>query len=61
MGIGKKCIIEGAILDKNVRIGNGVVIQNRKKIQEAEGDNYYIRDGIVIIPRFAAIPDGVEI
>ena len=61
MGIGKKCTIQGAILDKNVRIGNGVVIQNRKKIQEADGENFYIREGIVIIPRDARIPDGTEI
>lgn len=61
LGIGKKCTIQGAILDKNVHIGNGVVIQNRKKIQEADGENFYIREGIVIIPRDARIPDGTEI
>ena len=61
LGIGHNCLIENAIIDKNARIGNNVVIRNRKKIQEADGKNYYIRDGIVIIPRGARIPDGTEI
>lgn len=61
LGIGKHCLIENAILDKNVRIGNGVVIQNRGNIQSADGANYTIRDGIVIIPRGAEIPDGTKI
>jgi glucose-1-phosphate adenylyltransferase len=61
LGIGKDCAIQGAILDKNVRIGNGVEIRNRKKIKHADGENYYIRDGIVIIARGARIPDGTQI
>ncbi len=61
LGIGKNCVIQNAILDKNARIGNGVVIRNKKGLQEADGENYCIRDGIVIIPRGSRVPDGTEI
>ena len=53
--------IENAIIDKNVRIGNDGVIRNLKKLEEADGENYFIREGIVIIPRGARVPDGTEI
>lgn len=61
LGIGKDCVIQKAIIDKNVRIGNGVTIRNRKNLLEADGENYYIRDGIVIIPRGAKVADGTQI
>lgn len=61
LGIGKNCLIENAIIDKNVHIGDKVVIQNRKGIQEVDGENHCIRDGIVIIARGARIPDGTQI
>ncbi len=61
LGIGKNCRIQNCILDKNVRIGNNVTILNPDKIQEKDGDNYYIRDGIVIIPKNVHIPDGTQI
>ena len=61
LGIGKNCFIQNAIIDKNVRIGDNVVIENQKKIREEDGENYYIRDGIVIIARGAKIPDGTRI
>ena len=61
LGIGKNCSLQDAIIDKNARIGNNVVIQNKKKLQEADGNNYFIRDGVVIIPRGARIADGTQI
>ncbi len=61
LGIGKECVIENAIIDKNVRIGNEVMIRNKKNLTEADGPNYHIRDGIVIIPRGALVPDGTQI
>jgi len=60
-GIGANSYIEGAIIDKNVSIGEGCVIKNREGVQEAEEDRYYIRDGIVVIPKNTVIPDGTEI
>lgn len=61
LGIGKNCRIENCILDKNVSIGNNVTITNASKIEEKDGDNYHIREGIVIIPKGVSIPDGTTI
>jgi glucose-1-phosphate adenylyltransferase len=59
VGIGKNCVIDKAIIDKNACIGDGVVITPDGKPNEYDGPNYYIRDGIVIVPKNAVIPDGV--
>ena len=61
VGIGKNCKIRNCILDKNVRIGNGVTIANVRKVEEEDGENYHIRDGVVIIPKGVTIPDGTVI
>lgn len=61
MGVGRDCVINGAILDKNVRVGNKVVISPEGKSQDADGPGYYIRDGIVVIPKNSVIPDGTWI
>lgn len=61
LGIGPGCVIEGAILDKNARIGADVQIVNRRRVREYDGENYYIRDGIVVVPKNAQIPDGTVI
>ena len=61
LGIGDDCVLERVILDKNCRIGRGVQIVNRRQVQEEEGDNYVIRDGIVVIPNGAVVPDGTVI
>ncbi len=58
IGIGKNCVIEKAIIDKNARIGNGAVITPEGKPDNFDGPNYYIREGIVIVPKNAVIPDG---
>jgi len=57
IGIGENCIIKNTIIDKNARIGNNVQITNRDNIQMADGHNYYIREGIVVIPKNMTIPD----
>jgi glucose-1-phosphate adenylyltransferase len=62
VGIGRGCIIEGAIIDKNARIGGGVAIRAHAPDEDmVEGENYVIRDGIVVIPKNAVIPDGTII
>jgi glucose-1-phosphate adenylyltransferase len=60
-GIGDGSVIERAILDKDCRIGKNVRIVNRRNVQEEEGANYVIRDGIVVIPNEAVVPDGTVI
>jgi glucose-1-phosphate adenylyltransferase len=56
-GIGEESYVEGAIIDKNVQIGKRCIIKNRNNVEEAEEENYYIRDGIVVIPKNTIIPD----
>ena len=60
VGIGRNCLIQNAIIDKNARIGDNSVLVNRDGVDNYDGDNYYIRDGIVIVPKDATIlPDTV--
>jgi glucose-1-phosphate adenylyltransferase len=61
IGIGNHCTIINAIIDKDVRIGDNVSIINAHNLQERDSENYYIRDGIIIIPKNAWIPNGTVI
>jgi len=60
-GIGRNCRIERAIIDKNVHIGDNVVITPEGKPENMDGENFYIRDGICCIPKDAIIPSGTWI
>jgi len=61
VGIGAGCRIENAIIDKNARIGNNVVLSPKGKPENFDHPLYYIRDGIVIVPRGGTIPHGTVI
>src|SRR5208282_2020592 len=61
VGIGANCKIENAIIDKNARIGNNVTISPAGKPENVDHELYFIRDGIVIIPKGAIIPHGTVI
>lgn len=61
IGIGSNCRIENTIVDKNARIGNNVVISPNGKPENVDHPNYYIRDGIVIVPKNGLIPHGMVI
>jgi glucose-1-phosphate adenylyltransferase len=61
IGVGEDSVVAGAILDKNARIGRGVRILNEAAVQEKDGDGYYIREGIVLVPKNGVIPDGTVI
>lgn len=61
IGIGDGTIIDRAIVDKNARIGKNVTIRNTKGLKNFDGDNYFIRDGIVIVPKNAIIKPGTTI
>lgn len=62
VGIGSGSTIEGAIIDKNARIGHSVVVRPHPEVMDmVEEENYVIRDGIVIVPKNAIIPDGTII
>lgn len=61
IGIGRNCRIENTIIDKNARIGNDVVISPAGKPDKVDHPLYYIRDGIVIVPKNGIIPHGTVI
>ncbi len=61
IGIGEGSTVERAIIDKNARIGRQVVIKNPRDVKNLDSENYYIRDGIVIVPKNAVIPDNTKI
>jgi glucose-1-phosphate adenylyltransferase len=58
LGIGENSQIERAIIDKNARIGRNVRISNARGLREQDGGFYFIREGIVIVPKGAVVPDG---
>jgi len=59
LGIGERCFIAGAVLDRDVRIGNDVVLENRAGHAHLDQDGIlYVRDGIIVVPRGTTIPDG---
>jgi len=61
LGIGEGCHIEGAIIDKNARLGPGVRIHPFPAGTEQDGDDYVVRDGIVVIPKNTVLPAGTTI
>lgn len=58
MGIGERCFIKNAIIDKNCRIGDDVRINGGKHLEDKETDMYVIKDGIVVLKKGAIIPKG---
>jgi glucose-1-phosphate adenylyltransferase len=58
IGVGAGTVVENAIIDKNARVGRNVRIVNEAGVQEHDGDGYFIREGIVVIPKNGVIRDG---
>jgi glucose-1-phosphate adenylyltransferase len=61
MGIGERCYIKNAIIDKNCRIGDDVFIDGGKHLEDIETDTYVIKDGIVVLKKGAVIPSGFKL
>lgn len=61
IGIGERCFINNAIVDKNCKIGNDVHINGGKHLENSATRLYVIKDGIVVIKKGAVIPDGFTI
>jgi glucose-1-phosphate adenylyltransferase len=61
IGIGDGSIIESALLDKNARIGKNVHIRGIANRPDSDNENWVVREGLVIIPKSAVIPDGAVI
>jgi glucose-1-phosphate adenylyltransferase len=61
VGIGRNAVLDRAIVDKNARVGDEVRLVNERGVQDADGEGYYIRDGIVIVPKEGVVPDGTVV
>lgn len=61
VGIANGCVIEDAIIDKNARIGRGVIIRSIPNRPDEEKENWVAHEGLIIVPKNAIIPDGTVI
>ncbi len=61
LGIGRDAVLDKVIVDKNARIGDGVRLTNERNIENADGDGYYIRGGIIIVPKGAVVKPGTVV
>ena len=60
IGIGRDVELDRVIVDKNAHIGDGVSLTNAAGVQEADGDGYHIREGIIVVPKGATVPPGTR-
>ncbi len=63
IGIGENTIVRRAIIDKNARIGRNVQLVNKDNVETRDGENgsYFIREGIIIVPKNATVKDGTAV
>jgi glucose-1-phosphate adenylyltransferase len=59
LGIGTDVVLDRVIVDKNARVADGVRLVNEESIVTADGDGWYIRDGIIVVPKGAVVTKGV--
>ncbi len=60
-GIGERCIINNAIVDKNCRIGSDVILNGGTHLEDADTDLYTVKGGIIVIKKGVTLPDGFSI
>ena len=58
LGIGENAVLDRVIVDKNARIADGVRLVNESGAMEQDGDGWYIRDGIIVVPKGAVVTKG---
>jgi glucose-1-phosphate adenylyltransferase len=61
VGIGKDAVLDRVIVDKNARIGEGVRLVNEAGVQDLDGDGYYIRSGLIIVPKNGIVKAGTVV
>jgi glucose-1-phosphate adenylyltransferase len=61
IGIGRDVILDRVIVDKNARIGDGVRLTNDAGVQTVDGEGYYIRNGIIVVPKDGVIKAGTTV
>ena len=61
LGIGRNVVLKRTIIDKNARIGDGSRLVNERGVDHADGNGWYIRGGIVVVPKDGVIPPGTVV
>jgi ADP-glucose pyrophosphorylase len=61
LGIGRDVVLDRVIVDKNARIGDGSQLVNEAGVQKADGDGYFIRDGVIIVPKDGIVKPGTRV
>jgi glucose-1-phosphate adenylyltransferase len=61
LGIGRDCVLDRVIVDKNARIGDGCHLVNEAGVETADGPGYVIREGIIIVRNGGAVPPGTKV
>ena len=61
LGIGRNAALDRVIVDKNARIGEGARLVNERDIQDVDGDGYYIRGGIIVVPKGGVVKPGTVV
>jgi glucose-1-phosphate adenylyltransferase len=61
LGIGRNAVLDRVIVDKNARVGDDVRLVNENRVDHADRDGLYIRNGIIIIPKGAVVPAGTVV
>jgi glucose-1-phosphate adenylyltransferase len=61
LGVGRNAVLDRVIVDKNARIGEGARLVNERGVQDEDGDGYYIRSGIIIVPKNGVVKPGTVV
>jgi glucose-1-phosphate adenylyltransferase len=61
LGVGRDAVLDRTIVDKNARIGDGARLVNERGIENADGDGYFIRGGIIIVPKGGVVKPGTVV
>ena len=61
LGVGPDVVLDRVIVDKNARIGEGARLVNERNIQDVDGDGYYIRSGIIVVPKNGIVKPGTVV
>ena len=61
LGVGRAAVLNRVIIDKNARIGDGARLVNEQNLEHADGDGYYIRSGIIVVPKNGVIRPGMVV
>ena len=61
LGVGRDAVLDRTIVDKNARIGDGAKLVNERGIENADGDGYFIRGGIIIVPKGGVVKPGTVV